>query len=198
MSKTPRQRTRQDTPVRLPVHGPIDHNAGIYLAIGSLVVNWANNESIFLAMLQTVMGGDAPAGNIVWYSQRTTKARLDLLLRLCQSKIADKALLRDIRKAASQFRGFTRARNFYCHGLYRYDERLRLIEVVSVSISDEGEPLRPTQKPFTRATFNELADTINKLTTLNRDLWALVPRLASALGVPSPQVPSLLPALDSA
>jgi len=171
----------------------MDHNAGIYLAVGGLVIAWANNESVFLAMLQSVMGGDRDAGNIVWFSQRNTKARIDLLLRLCQAKVHDKALLRDLRSAASRFRGLSRVRNLYCHGLYGYDPQFRLNQIISTTVADDGAPVRHTQKFFNQATLNELSDAIIKLAELNRDLWGLVPRLASELGVSSPPIPQLLP-----
>jgi hypothetical protein len=195
MPKRSRSADPNGKPIRIPVHGDIDHNAGIYLAIGSLIVHWANNESVFLAMLQTLIGGDGrAAGNIIWYSQRTTKARLDLFLRLCRAQVNDDALLREINQAARQFRGLTKVRNLYCHALYEYDEELRLRRLMSITVADNGEPLRPEEKFFNRATLNELADAINKLAALNRNLWGLVQRLASALGAQHVRVPPLPPA----
>jgi hypothetical protein len=64
---------------------------------------------------------------------------------------------------------------------------------MSITVADDGEPLRPEEKFFNRATLNELADAINKLAALNRDLWELVQRLASALGAQHIQVPPLPP-----
>jgi hypothetical protein len=177
----------------IPVHGDMNHNAGIYLAIGSLVVHWANNESVFCAMLQALMRGERHSADIVWYSQRTTKARLDLLLRLARVQVKDATLISDLKKAAANFKGLSRVRNLYCHGMYTYDEQLRLVGLSGITVADEGEPLRLERKPFNSGTMNELSDTINKSSTLNRALWALVPRLESALGAPPVPPPHLPP-----
>jgi hypothetical protein len=181
--------------VKIPIHGNMEHNAGILLAIGGLAINWANNESVFLAMLQALLGGERLSSNVIWFSQRNTKARIALILRLCQARINDSALMTEIKSATKQFNGFTNVRNFYMHGTYGYDTEMYLSSITSISVSDEGEPLRPTTKPFDRATLNQLADTTIKLTELNRRLWAIVPRLESATGaqpVRPPQFPPLL------
>jgi hypothetical protein len=36
-------------------------NGAFLLSIGNLIVNWANNQSVFLAMLQALVGGGAHA-----------------------------------------------------------------------------------------------------------------------------------------
>ncbi len=65
---------------KITIHGKAAHNAAFLTSIGSLVVNWANNESVFLAMIQVLVGGDKLTAAIVWHSHRTTHARLELVL----------------------------------------------------------------------------------------------------------------------
>src|SRR5207302_1132151 len=125
-----------------------DWNAVIYQSIGKLVVNWANNESVFLKLFQVAMSVEPFVANLIWSSQRTTAARLDLLLRFCQARIKDEEFLSAVLKAVKDFKGLTKVRNRYCHCLYEYDADGRLLGAQNVTVSDQGEPLRVDQKTF--------------------------------------------------
>jgi hypothetical protein len=67
MPKYPREKGK---PIDLPVYGDAEHNMGIYQAIGVLVITWGSDESVFLAMLQALLGGDKQTAIIVWFSSR--------------------------------------------------------------------------------------------------------------------------------
>jgi hypothetical protein len=110
------RKPRKQKRVTIPVHRDLAHNAGFFLAIGGLVVNWANNESVFMAMLQALVGGERHTATIIWHSHRTTAARLELIARLAREQVQDETLVRDIENAISRFKGFSRTRNFFCHG----------------------------------------------------------------------------------
>lgn len=176
----------------VPIVGNADFNTPWYLAIGVLVVNWANNESVFLAMLQVLVGGNEDTAAIVWHSHRTTRARLELVERLCREQIKDEDLLKDIQQAVSQFFGFSRIRNFYCHALYGFDDG-RLLLASGATTPQQGEPIIWEHRRFDPAAMNELGDTITKLLTFNRALWKLVDRLQSELGVQRVSMPQLPP-----
>jgi hypothetical protein len=60
---------------KVPIHGKAAHNGAFLLSIGNLIVNWANNESVFLAMLQALAGGGAQTAAIIWHSHRTSNAK---------------------------------------------------------------------------------------------------------------------------
>jgi hypothetical protein len=75
MPKYPREKGK---PIDLPVYGDAEHNMGIYQAIGVLVINWGSDESVFLAMLQALLGGEKQTAIIMWLSFYNTKNRLDL------------------------------------------------------------------------------------------------------------------------
>lgn len=71
MSTPPnRKQPRKPKPrkITIPINGPVDHNAPFLCAIGGLVVNWANNESVFLAMMQALVQGDEYTAAIIWQS----------------------------------------------------------------------------------------------------------------------------------
>lgn len=167
----------------MPVMGAADYNSGFFLAIGQLVTLWANNESVFLAMLQVLMPDVGLTPSIVWYSLRTSAARRDLLSKLLRERVTDADLVKEIEAAIVAFRGPTTARNFYCHATYRYDDQKRLESVQGVTLSQEGVPIRFTTKKIGAAVANEIGNAIVDLAQLNGRLWNLVDRLADTLGV---------------
>lgn len=178
MKKPPKKRGV----AQVPIHGKASHNAAFLVSIGNLVVNWANNESVFLAMLQMFFGHGGYTAAIVWHSHRTTVARLDLISRLCRERLKDETLIKDVDSAIQKFKAFSRMRNFYCHATYRYSEELHLVSAQSVTASQEGDPIRFEVKRLDLAALNEMGDTTIRLGEFNAELWKLVRRLQDALG----------------
>ncbi len=175
---------------KIRIHGNAAHNAGILIAIGGLVVNWSNNESVFLAMLQALVPGGKHQASIIWQSQKTSRPRLELVLRLARDQVTDKELIKDIGDAISQFFGLSRARNFYCHATYEHAKADGAIMSASgMSLTLEEEPLTFETKPFNLGTFNEIGDISMKLAEFNQHLWTLVRRLDAALGVQRSEYP---------
>lgn len=183
---------KKERPVRIPIHGKAAHNTAFLVSIGSLVVNWGNNESVFMAMLQLLLVGGQHSAAIVWHSHRTTNARLELVDRLCRERIDDPELVKDIVKAIENFKGLSRVRNFYCHATYRYDPELNLQSAQGATYKQEGYPIVFETKMMDRAMINEMADASLKLGDLNRRLWKLVMRVESALGVKLSNLPQLV------
>lgn len=181
-------------PAAVPIHGKADHNAAFLFAIGGLVVNWANNESVFMAMLQALIGEDKLSASIVWHSHRTTQARMTLVSRLVREQVKDQTLVNEIETAISQFKGFSRVRHFYCHATYTYDNHLCLRQASGASFPQDGEAIRFEDKPMNKATLNEIADASIKLGTFNRETWKLVERLQASLGRQRVKLPSFLSA----
>jgi hypothetical protein len=168
---------------KVPIHGKTAHNAAFLVSIGNLVVSWANNESVFMAMLQLLLIGGEHSAAIVWHSHRTTQARLELVSRLCRERVKDKQLLEDISQAISIFKGFSRTRHFYCHATYRYDGELNLSSASGVSTTQEGDPLSFEVKRMDLATLNEMKFASIEMGNFNGKLWKLVERLQIELGV---------------
>lgn len=181
----------------MPIHGKAAHNGAFLVSIGNLVVNWANNESVFMAMLQVLIEGGKFSAAIIWHSQRTTLARLELIDRLCRDRVQDAQLRTDVNRAIASFKGLTRARNFYCHATYSYDSALKLDSATGVTFNQEDDPLNFETKRMDLATLNEIGFVSTELGKLNRALWDLVVRLQNALGGQRVTLPELLRALKS-
>ena len=188
-----RKPSSKGKPVDLPVYGDAAHNMGVYHAIGVLVINWAIDESVCLAVLQTLLHGDKPSAVIAWYAHNSTAARLELVSALCRQRINDEILCSDVLRILTEFGGYTKVRNFFCHATYvpAKDGKLRAVE--GVTLSQEGKPLRVTQRLLDRETLNDVTSTARKLADMNQALWGVVKRIEDALGVPPSRPPLPLP-----
>lgn len=176
-------RKRNLKPARVVLQGDTAHNTAFYAAIGQLVVAWANNESVFLAMLQ-LLTGDSRTALIMWHSLRTTQARLDLIGNLSREKLQGSALLVDVAAAIKRFKGFTGLRNFYCHAQYDYDlETLIMVSASQSTLSQEDSPIRHETRPLDKSAMNSLSDTSTELAEYNKTLWVLVGQLSVELGL---------------
>ena len=185
-------KSRKSKSATVPIHGDMAHNTGFLLGIGGLVVNWANNESVFLAMLQALLGANHRTVAIVWHSHRTTVGRLELISRLARDRIEDETLVADIDRAIIRFKGACRTRNFFCHATYDYDSEMRLQSAHGITLTQDGDPISFVYKPMEAATLNEIIDASMKLTESNLDNWRLVLRLENALGAPHTRLPQQL------
>jgi hypothetical protein len=185
----PRMGRRKNKVPRVPIHGKAAHNAAFQTAIGGLVINWANNESVFLAMLQVLLVGGPKAAAIVWHSHRTSVAKLELVHRLCRERVKNTELMSEITAAINQFKGFSRTRNFFCHAMYEYDKDLNLGYASGLTSPQEGEPLVSEDKPMDLATLNEISFASVELGKFNQRLWVLVQRLEIELGVQRIKLP---------
>lgn len=177
---------------KVAIHGKAAHNSAFLCAIGNLIVNWANNESVFMAMLQLYLVGGKHSAAIVWHSHRTTNARLELIGGLSRERLQDKDLIKDINTAISRFKGFTGTRNFYCHATYDYTDDLCLSSASSTTLTQGDYPLKFERRPMDLATLNEISHASTEMGTFNRDLWKLVFRLQTALGVQHEVLPPQL------
>jgi hypothetical protein len=127
-------------------------------ALGSLVISWANNESVFHGMLRALLPSDDLSDAIVWHSLRTSHARLELIVRLCRDRLKKGRLLSDIETAVRHFKGLSKIRNFYCHAVFTYGPSdLHLYAASGITLSQEGDPVRFETKLINAATLNEIS-----------------------------------------
>lgn len=188
MKKKPGQKS-----VSIPILGKVEHNSGPALAIGGLIIACANNESVFMAMIQAFISGGDHSAAIVWHSLRTATARMELLERLAREQLVEHAeLVKEIKQCIKAFKGLSRLRNFLAHGTYNYDKDLYLRSVTGMAFTEDGYPLTSETKQIDRATMNEIAHGTVEFAKLNQRLWAVVPKIEDALGVRRVKIPPLI------
>lgn len=174
------------------VFGKADHNSTIYLLIGQLIIHWANNESLFMRILYTLLGATMKEASTVFYAHKNTQGRLDLVLALGNAKIADPELKRELNKLVSDFKGLSRARNHYAHATYRYDDELRILDADGIIFDNRDQIYKHDVKRFTPATINEIDDANMRAVTMNRALWGFAHRLDRHFGM-TPEMPQQVP-----
>lgn len=188
-----KRRSSRSKTLSFTINGPADANAAFIMVIGQLIVNWANNESVFLAMLQNLLCSPTHhQAAIIWHSHKNTRARLQIIDALARDRISDQELLEDILRASGHFYTQTKIRNFYAHAIYLYDEDLALKGAQAFEISEKEPVVSESNKVFNKATLNEMVHTSIQLSEHNRHLWQIVFRIGECLGGQHAHIPEIV------
>jgi len=167
----------------------------IAFCIGNLVMAWANCESMFYGIFSCI-AGKAGTDNaaILWLGTKSTKARVDIALQLIESSEVKDELKAEISHFAKEFDGITRTRNFFCHAYYKVDTvTLALSEAEAFAYDPRLKRYASNSRELSKATINELSDTIRRTVILNRDLWKPFLALRDQLNADHVPLPEPLP-----
>lgn len=142
--------------------------------LGQYVVNVSNNETLFLAILRILINGEENSAEMIWYSQKSTVGRLELVLRISRDQHPESLATEKLEQLAEQFKSLSRLRNFYCHASYTYEDDGNLNYATGATFRNIGTPIKITRKKITKGVINSIIDTMQKLTKLNGELWQLI------------------------
>jgi hypothetical protein len=148
----------------------------LYGDIGNLMVQYANNESVFYRVLGSLIG-DGAAADIVFFSHKNTQGRLELVANLATEKITDPALLKEFRELHSHFKSLGKTRNFYAHARYEMTAEGKPVAAIGVIFDNQSNQFRDKKVEFDRAGRHELAQCGTKFKALNTRLIAFAQRL---------------------
>src|SRR5258708_774912 len=155
-----------------------DRRTLILALIGNLIVSWSNNESLFIYVLMILLDTDRPSAAIVFTTINTTRARLDLIQRLSKIKLRDENLNKALSKLIDRFNRSTALRNEFNHCMYITDETGQITHTQSMRIVENREHLQfGMSKPLDDARLKSMIAAAREMTTINRDIWELLPRL---------------------
>jgi hypothetical protein len=155
-----------------------DRRTFILALIGNLIVNWSNNESLFIYVLMILLDTDRSSAAIVFATLNTTRARLDLILRLSKIRLKDAKLDKALSKLIDRFNRSTALRNEFNHCLYITDEAGRITHTQSMRIVESRQHLQfGTSKPLDNARLKSMIEAAREMTNINRDIWELLPKL---------------------
>jgi hypothetical protein len=150
--------------------------------IGNLVFNWSNNESLFSYVLMLLLKVDQVSAAIVFATLNTTRARLDLIQRLAQVKIKDKALSKELDRLIERFNDGTHIRNEFNHCMYTVDSSGEISHTQSMRLIQTRSALRFGEtKPLDDARIHEMAEAVREMSRINREIWDFLPRLEAHL-----------------
>jgi hypothetical protein len=182
------ERVWKEKPARLRLFGDSAHNSGFSLAIGELIIHWANNESMFLKILVSLMGHDRELARIVFYSHKNTMGRLDLFSALIKSKVSDKLIIDDFERLVSNFKNLSKKRNFFAHCMYSYQGKPEMLsEATGVMFDNQSQSFRDETVRMEAPAIREIDNTNIKFVELNHKLWSFTRRLDEYLAEPLPE-----------
>lgn len=174
----------------------VDRGTMVLALIGNLFVNWSNNESLLVYLIDLFMDDDqiasesglaedepSPSAVIVFSTLNTTRARIDLIRRLSRFNITDRKLQRELDRLLDRFEATTRIRNEFNHAMYLVDERSgQLTHTQSTRILQHRGKLKfGEKKKIDRARIETLQQTIQEMCDLNTDFRDLLVRLRAQL-----------------
>jgi len=148
----------------------------LYGDIGNLIVQYANNESVFLRMLGSLIG-DAATADVVFFAHKNTQGRLDLLATLAVEKITEPALLKEFQDLHRHFKNLGKTRNFYAHARYEMTAKGGPVAAIGVIFDNQSNQFRDKKVKFDRAGRYELAQCGTKFKELNSRLIEFAQRL---------------------
>jgi len=168
--------------IEAAAHGTASRRTHIMALIGNLVYSWANNESMFIYLLEVLMNTDEASAAVVFGTLNTTRARLDLVERLAKIKITDKAVQKQLDRIISQFNELTRIRNEFNHCMYTLNERGEITHTHSIRMQEVRGKFQLGQiRKMDDARIKDLGEAIQAMTKLNREIWDFLPRLQASL-----------------
>ena len=162
--------------------GSTGRRASVVALIGILIVNWSNNESLFIYALMLLLETDEASAALVFATLNTTRARLDLIQRLARIKVRDQALERELNKLIERFNETTQMRNELTHCMYVADDSGEIVQTQSMRVVQTRSSLAfGEMQPVDDARLKAISGTVQAMIRINRDIWEILPRLESHL-----------------
>ncbi len=157
-------------------------NAELFERLGRLTYAWSNDESLLIYVIGALLGCDEVGAAIVFATLNTTRARITAVERLAKARIRDRGLARELSRLLARFDDATRVRNAFNHSMFGTDASGRITRTQSMRVDDKPRGISFGQsRPIDAARLDELNSAIRELERLNRDLWAILPKLQDRL-----------------
>ena len=154
----------------------------VFALIGHLSYSWSNNESLLVYFIMLLLRCDRASALIVFGTLNTSRARVDLVLRLSRVKLADRALAGELKRLMARFESGTRLRNDLLHAMFTVNEAGEITQTHDMRLEERAKGLRfGAAKPMDGARIEAIRAEIRAMTELNRDLWRFLPELEACL-----------------
>ncbi len=93
----------------------------ILLLVGQLNYTWTNTESLLIHMIAGLAGADKETAIVIFLTLNTTRARIDLVERLCKMAKTPADCRSDILETTRRLSEEAKLRNKYNHCIYSFD-----------------------------------------------------------------------------
>ena len=149
--------------------------------IGYVNYAWTNTESLLIHVLAGLLDARPHSAKgtatIIHLTLNTTRARIDLIERLC--KQADAPLppeaIKRILKLMSDMKRLSGIRNQLNHSLYAFDPELGIMRSIQMRIADRKAGLTyGREKDLGRDSVEELDSVLDQIRGANAALWSVI------------------------
>ena len=150
----------------------------ILALIGNLSFVWCNNESLFIHLIEALVGCNEACAVVIFASLVSTRSRIELIERLGRARLQDPALWRELETLLEEFGECTKVRNEFNHCMYTLGSDGALSHTQSFRIRDVGgRQALERPKPIDDARIDVLVATIERMKVFNRRIFEILPRL---------------------
>ncbi len=159
-------------------HATTEQRNTILALIGDLNFSWSNTESMFIYVIMLLLDTDDVSAAIVFSTLNTTRSRLDLVRRLSSAKLANQDLQKDIDKLIAQFDKTTSLRNDLNHATFVFNSEGEITHTQSLKLKEtKGQIQFGMLRSMDEKRLDEIRLVVNKLKSLNRDIWDILPKI---------------------
>ncbi|MDF0581272.1 hypothetical protein P0R28_17230 [Bradyrhizobium yuanmingense] len=139
----------------------------ILLGIGHLVASLSTCEYFFYVVLRCLASQEGKRHHeVLWLSQISTRARIQLVLRVAKINQLSSKAFAEIEHCAKLMFGLSRLRNFYCHARFITEDdgnsRFEGYELGYDYADESTDLVRAKRRPVNRRSVVELLAAINR------------------------------------
>jgi hypothetical protein len=145
------------------------------LLVGKLNYTWTNTESLLIHIIAGLCGIDKETAMVVFLTLNTTRARLDLVERLCKLDRIDESVRDRILSLTQGLQKQSALRNRYSHCIYAFDPDSGNARTILMRIADRKDKLVVGQvNQLNGAAAEDIEAAISDIGRINRDIWKVI------------------------
>lgn len=147
----------------------------ILLRVGRLNYVWTNTESLLIYVIAHLLKIEKEPAIVVFLTLNTTRARMDLVERLCKLPLTSVADRQAVLGFMSRLKKESRMRNKYNHCIYAFDEKGEISSTQLMRLIEDEKAVRYGKvEQLDSKEVNRLEKSIAEIVQLSNDLWVFI------------------------
>ena len=147
----------------------------ILLLIGQLNYTWTNTESLLIYLIAGLAQVDKETAIVIFLTLNTTRARIELVERLCKLRKTPPDPRRDILTVTEQLTKQAKLRNKYSHCIYSFDPSGMSGSTQLMRIFDSKDEIRYGKvEELDDEEIEKVKLCIEEIQSINKTIWVLI------------------------
>ena len=147
----------------------------VLLRVGKLNYSWTNTESLLIHMIAGLAGVSKDVAVVIFLTLNTTRARVDLVIRLAKMPGRDAGLRERVLECTTALLRESALRNRYNHCIYSFDPEGQQIQTIMMRIQDRKHDIKMGKMQLVDGDeMDQIDQSIARLDALNRQIWGMV------------------------